>query len=116
MFRRITSGLNRRLLCLRFALKLYFLRFTHSRACSLFRCAGCDIYTTQALARWRSAESIRIYARMNPDIYAGWVTKSLQERASSTSTANFARCGLVIDRHEALARLQAENYAEAADI
>ena len=71
--------------------------------------AGCDVYTIQALARWRSPESIRIYARMNPDVYASWVTRSLQQRASSTSTANLP----VIDRHEALARLHAEDYVEA---
>ena len=78
--------------------------------------AGCDVYTIQALARWRSTESIRIYARMNPDVYADWVTKSLQERASSTSTANYARSGIVIDRHEALARLHSENYEEINDV
>ena len=77
-------------------------------ACALLA-AGCDVYTIQALARWRSPESIRIYARMNPDVYASWVTRSLQQRASSTSTANLP----VIDRHEALARLHAEDYVEA---
>ena len=70
-------------------------------ACALLA-AGCDVYTIQALARWRSPESIRIYARMNPDVYAGWVAKSLQQRASSTSTANLP----IIDHHEALARLR----------
>jgi len=70
-------------------------------ACALLA-AGCDIYTIQALARWRSPESIRIYARMNPDVYAGWITKSMQQRASSTSTANLP---CVIDEHEAMARL-----------
>jgi hypothetical protein len=84
-------------------------------ACALMA-AGCDVYTIQALARWRSTESIRIYARMNPDVYADWVTKSLQERASSTSTANYARSGIVIDRHEALARLHSENYEEINDV
>ena len=72
-------------------------------ACALLA-AGCDVYTIQALARWRSPESIRIYARMNPDVYASWVTRSLQQRASSTSTANLP----VIDRHEALAQLRIE--------
>ena len=70
-------------------------------ACALLA-AGCDVYTIQALARWRSPESIRIYARMNPDVYASWVSKSLQQRATSTSTANLP----VIDQHEAIARLR----------
>jgi len=79
-------------------------------ACALLA-AGCDVYTIQALARWRSTESIRIYARMNPEVYSDWITKSLLQRASSTSTANLP----VIDRSEALARLHAENYSEIED-
>ncbi len=79
-------------------------------ACALLA-AGCDVYTIQALARWRSTESIRIYARMNPEVYSDWITRSLRQRASSTSTANLP----VIDRSEALARLHAEDYSERAD-
>jgi integrase len=79
-------------------------------ACALLA-AGCDVYTIQALARWRSTESIRIYARMNPEVYSEWISKSLLQRASSTSTANLP----VIDSSEALARLHAENYSEKAD-
>ena len=89
--------------------KYSFHSFRIGFACALLA-AGCDLYTIQALARWRSPESIRIYARMNPDVYAGWVTKSLQQRASSVSTANLP----VIDRHEALARLGAETEPEVA--
>ena len=70
-------------------------------ACALLA-AGCDVYTIQALARWRSPESIRIYARMNPEVYAAWITRSLTQRATSTSTANL----LVMDEHEAMAQLQ----------
>ena len=81
-------------------------------ACALMA-AGCDVYTIQALARWRSPESIRIYARMNPDVYATWVAKSMQQRASSTTTANLP----TIDRHEALALLLADaDAAAAADV
>ena len=46
---------------------------------------------------------------MNPDVYAGWVAKSLQQRASSTSTANLP----VIDHHEALMRLRTVDEAPA---
>ena len=48
---------------------------------------------------------------MNPEVYSGWIAKSLLQRASSTSTANLP----VIDRSEALARLHAEDYSEMAD-
>jgi len=41
---------------------------------------------------------------MNAEVYASWVTRALQQRATSTSTANLP----VIDQHEALARLRAE--------
>jgi hypothetical protein len=84
--------------------KYSFHSFRIGFACALLA-AGCDVYTIQALARWRSPESIRIYARMNPDVYAGWVTRSLKERASSTSTANLP----TIDHHDALALLRAED-------
>jgi len=48
---------------------------------------------------------------MNPEVYSEWISKSLLQRASSTSTANLP----VIDSSEALARLHAENYSEKAD-
>ena len=94
------------------ASKYSFHSFRIGFACALLA-AGCDPYTIQALARWRSVESLRIYARMNPDVYAGWVTKALSQRASSTSTANLP----VIDRHDALARLRysADAGAEAEE-
>ena len=82
--------------------KYSFHSFRIGFACALLA-AGCDPFTIQALARWRSVESLRIYARMNPDVYAAWVSKALTQRASSTSTANLP----VIDSHDALARLQA---------
>ena len=52
--------------------------------------------------------AFRIYARMNPDVYAGWVTKSMQQRASSTTTANLP----TIDRHDALTLLLADADAD----
>ena len=75
-------------------------------ACALLA-AGCDVYTIQALARWRSPESIRIYARMNPAVYSSWIVRSLKQRATSTSTSNL----LVMDSHDAIACLQFENNA-----
>jgi hypothetical protein len=50
--------------------------------------AGCPLATIQALSRWRSAESLAIYARMNPAVYAGWITKASTQTASSVSARN----------------------------
>jgi hypothetical protein len=84
------------------ASKYSFHSFRIGFACALLA-AGCDPYTIQALARWRSVESLRIYARMNPDVYAGWITRAYAQRASSTSTANLP----TIDSHDAIAQYRA---------
>ena len=47
---------------------------------------GCPPATIQALARWRSAESLEVYARLNPSNYAAWVTKALYQRTDSITT------------------------------
>ena len=59
--------------------------------------AGCPPATIQALARWSSAESLAIYARLNPSEYAGWVSKALLQRTDSTSTRNLPRLPLIDD-------------------
>jgi hypothetical protein len=61
----------------------------------------------QALARWRSTQSLTIYARLNPTSYAGWVDKAMNQKADSTT----ARRLLVIDSRDMVAC-----YASAADI
>ena len=53
-------------------------------ACCLLA-AGCPYDMIQALARWRSAESVKVYARLNPETYTEWVSKSLLHQASSTT-------------------------------
>ena len=50
-------------------------------ACALLA-AGADAPTIQALLRWRSAEALKLYARMNAEVYAGWL--------SSASTADIS--------------------------
>jgi hypothetical protein len=40
---------------------------------------------------------------MNPDVYAGWITRAYAQRASSTSTANLP----TIDSHDAIAQYRA---------
>ena len=40
----------------------------------------------QALARWRSVESLAVYARLSPSDYAAWVAKALVQTTDSTST------------------------------
>jgi hypothetical protein len=41
--------------------------------------AGCSYDMIQALARWRSPQSLLIYARMDPLVYTGWITQALQQ-------------------------------------
>ena len=45
-----------------------------------------DQKTLQALARWRSSESLAIYARLNPSDYVAWTSKALNQRTDSTTT------------------------------
>ena len=61
--------------------------------------ANCPYDMIQALARWRSDKSVAIYARLNPEDYAGWVAKALQQDTTSTTTARLP----TIDAHDAVA-------------
>ena len=84
--------------------------------------ANCPYDMIQALARWRSDKSIAIYARLNPEDYAGWVTKALQQHTTSTTTASLTP----IDARDAVATFPnahahfrdaaAEHGAEPGDI
>ena len=56
-------------------------------ACALLA-AGCPPTTIQALARWRSPQSLAIYARINPADYTRWITAASNQHATSTSTRN----------------------------
>jgi len=47
--------------------------------------AGCSYDTIQALARWRSTESILIYARMDETAYCDFVTSALQQHTTSVT-------------------------------
>jgi integrase len=67
-------------------------------ACALLA-AGCPYDMIQALARWRSAESVKIYARLNPSDYANWVSKALTQVTTSHTTARLP----VIDAHGVIA-------------
>jgi hypothetical protein len=67
-------------------------------ACALLA-AGCPYDMIQALARWRSAESVKIYARLNPSDYTNWVCKALAQQTSSRTTARLP----VIDAHNVIA-------------
>jgi integrase len=79
-------------------------------ACALLA-AGCPPGMIQALARWRSTESLAIYARLNPSDYVAWTAKALTQRTTSTTTrrlpcaidndaliASFADAGGFLDR------------------
>jgi hypothetical protein len=67
-------------------------------ACALLA-AGCPYDMIQALARWRSAESVKIYARINPADYTGWVQRALSQQTTSRTTARLP----VIDAHDMIA-------------
>ena len=67
------------------AAKYSFHSFRVGLACALLA-AGCPPATIQALARWRSDESLKIYARLNPSDYASWVSKALLQRTDSATT------------------------------
>jgi hypothetical protein len=85
------------------AAKMYsFHSFRIGFACALLA-AGASYDTIQALARWRSVESVLIYARLNPNDYTKWVSNAMLQSASSTVTRNLP----VIDDHDSYAALQA---------
>ena len=77
-----------------------FHSFRIGLACCL-RAAGCSDAIIQALVRWRSPESLQIYARLNPSVRADFITAATRESASSISTANLP----TIDADEAFAAL-----------
>ena len=53
----------------------------------------------QALARWRSAESVKIYARINPSDDTMWMFAALAQTTTSRTTARLP----VIDAHGVIA-------------
>jgi hypothetical protein len=88
-------------------------------ACALLA-AGCPPGLIQALARWRSTESLAIYARLNPSDYVAWTSKALLQRTDSTTTwrlpcaidndvliASFADAGTYLDRADGATSLGA---------
>jgi hypothetical protein len=61
--------------------------FRSGLACMLLA-AGCKPATIQAMLRWRSEESLRAYARLNPGTYAGLLDRAEQSCVASVQTAN----------------------------
>ena len=80
-------------------------------ACALLA-AGCPYDMIQALARWRSVESVKIYARINPSDYTTWVSQALLQDTTSHTTARLP----VIDAHGIVATfgLATNFFADAA--
>jgi integrase len=66
------------------ATRFSFHSFRIGFACALLE-AGCSYDMIQALARWKSTQSITIYARLEPHAYADWVDKAMLQSASSTT-------------------------------
>ncbi len=75
--------------------------------------AGCSHEKIQALARWRSEESILIYGRMDPEEYTKWISAALLQE---TSTITGRRLPFAIDADQIVATFAAaESCFTAAD-
>ena len=79
-------------------------------ACALLA-AGCPYDMIQALSRWRSAESVKIYARINPNDYTDWVQRALLQQTTSRTTARLP----VIDAHDMIATFGMASHLFAQD-
>ena len=80
-----------------------FHSFRIGYACAL-KAAGASVDEIQCLCRWKSAESVVIYARFNPEHYAQWTTRVMQQ---DTSSMTAVQVGTIIDSHERVAMLAA---------
>ena len=56
-------------------------------ACALLA-AGAPPETIQALCRWKSKESLVVYARLNPESYGAWIAKARLADVTSIQTTN----------------------------
>ena len=69
-------------------------------ACALLA-KGAQPELIQAMCRWKSTQSLIIYARLNPETYGSWVMKAHTATVSSIQTANLpafddAACAAVL--------------------
>ena len=55
------------------------LRFSQFFFATSLLAKGCSYDMIQALVRWRSPQSLLIYARMDPLVYTGWIAQALQQ-------------------------------------
>jgi len=78
------ARLLRALMAPKEATRYSFHSFRIGFACALLE-AGCGYDLVQALARWKSTQSITIYARLEPHAYADWVDKAMLQSTSSTT-------------------------------
>ena len=73
-------------------------------ACALLA-AGASHATIQALLRWRSEEALKLYARINDEVYAENLARASQAKVSSIRTSSIAdimqQRGLVEGQHHA---------------
>ena len=56
-------------------------------ACTL-RASGADDGMIQALLRWKSASSLHIYARLNPEVYGSWLSRAANADTTSVQTTS----------------------------
>ena len=61
--------------------------FRSGLACMLLA-ANCKPATIQAMLRWRSEESLRAYARLNPSTYSSLLDRAERSCVASVQTSN----------------------------
>ena len=87
-------------------------------ACSL-KAAGCQDSEIQALCRWQTLESLRIYARLNAEDYAAFLARAQATDISQIQSANIPQAsggnwGIELDASNLCAEMQRFELAEDA--
>ena len=82
-----------------FAITKVFLSYLRK----VFAISKCTPPTIQALCRWRSSESVPIYARMNPRTYADTIVAAIDADVLAISTHNLPQ----LDHYSAFTDYQA---------
>ena len=60
------------------------------QACALLK-ANASMELIQAMCRWRSPQSVHIYARLGPADYGRWVLRAQRQHTDSLTAANLPR-------------------------
>ena len=86
-------------------------------ACSL-KAAGASDGQIQAFARWKTAASVNIYGRWNPEDYADWMRRAAAARTSSAQVANLCQLDdddAHVDLDEAIAVVDTPGFEDSCE-